>query len=37
MPEKAFSTTINKTQNDGISSGKMVFYPSAGRIYATVH
>ena len=34
--ETAFSTTINKNQNYGISHGRMVSHPS-NRIYAKVH
>ena len=41
LPETAFSTTINKTPNDGISRGRMVSHPSnkvsdTCRIYAKV-
>jgi hypothetical protein len=40
--ETAFSTTINKTPNDGISHGKMVSHPSyrvpdTSRIYAKAY
>jgi hypothetical protein len=42
VPETTFSTTINKTPNDGISPGRMVSHPSnrvpdTCRIYAYMH
>jgi hypothetical protein len=41
-PKTTFSTTINKTPNDGISCGRMVLHPSnrvpdTCRIYAKEH
>jgi hypothetical protein len=42
VPKREFSTTINKTPNDGISHGRLMSHPSnkvpdTCRIYAKAH